>query len=231
MKPVLETLRKIDEQHNKDVAQDLIGFEEYTTVVELDPKQYVYERDGGVIPESERGLCFVETGVVKIEWDTSFTLTRGCNNSSNNPLDLRAHCSKVSLNGMKARLGTIGKFAALVRGTKTESFASSHRIRLARIGPGWVVGATEGFGGGPSGTLVAVTKCRLHLLPFSKIQEVEARDPVLVLRLHKLMSHLLARRQAITIGQLATLHSIMTSQPHRKPFNRLESASAHYHRD
>jgi len=61
------------------------------------------------------------------------------------------------------------------------------------------------------GNQVALDHCKLHHLPFSKIQEAESEDPVLVLKLYKLLSYLMARRQEATIGQLATLHSIMSS--------------------
>ena len=99
----------------------------------------------------------------RIERDTSVTMTRGCNN----PHDLRAHCSQVSLNGMRARLGTIGKFSALVRGSRRDAMATEGRIRLARIGPGWVVGATEGVGAEQTGTHIAGKLMVLVALPFS----------------------------------------------------------------
>ena len=61
------------------------------------------------------------------------------------------------------------------------------------------------------GQEVALDYCKLHHLPFSKIQEAESEDPGLVLELYKLLSYLMAQRQEATIGQLATLHSIMSS--------------------
>jgi CRP-like cAMP-binding protein len=88
----------------------------------------------------------------------------------------------------------------------------SQTFRLARIGPGWIAGTLEAVSGmRRPGDHVAVTYCRLHHLPFSKIQEVEKSNPSLALSLYKLLSYLMARRQEATIGQLATLHSIMTS--------------------
>lgn len=85
-------------------------------------------------------------------------------------------------------------------------------FRLARIGPGWVAGTVEAVSGMQrKGDTVAVTHCRLHHLPFSKLEEVENTNPSLVLHLYKLLSYLMARRSEATMGQLATLHTIMTS--------------------
>lgn len=95
--------------------------------------------------------------------------------------------------------------------------ADAQTFRLARIGPGWIAGTLEAVSGRQRpGQHVAVTHCRLHHLPFSKIGQVEKTQPALVLHLYKLMAYTMARRQEATIGQLATLHSIMTSPAHRQ---------------
>jgi CRP-like cAMP-binding protein len=65
-----------------------------------------------------------------------------------------------------------------------------------------------------------VTHCCLHYISYKKIEEIEANDPKLVLKLHKVLSYLMAKRQEITIGQLATLHSIMSSPAQKKPVGR-----------
>jgi len=85
-------------------------------------------------------------------------------------------------------------------------------FRLARIGPGWIAGTVEAVSGRQRpGFHIAVTPCRLHHLPFSKIVAMEKENPALVLSLYKLLAYMMARRQEKTIGQLATLHAIMTS--------------------
>jgi hypothetical protein len=79
-------------------------------------------------------------------------------------------------------------------------------------------------GNRPTGNHVAVTHCRLHHLPFSKLGEVERKNPALVLHLYKLLAHLMARRQEATIGQLATLHSIMGSPANYSSIGRKASS-------
>jgi CRP-like cAMP-binding protein len=97
-------------------------------------------------------------------------------------------------------------------------------FRLARIGPGWVAGTLEAISGMRRvGDVVAVTHCRLHHLPYTKIQKIEKENPALILNLYKLLSYLMARRQEGTIGQLATLHSIMASPAQLRPLGRKAS--------
>jgi CRP-like cAMP-binding protein len=94
-------------------------------------------------------------------------------------------------------------------------------FRLARIGPGWVAGAMEQVSGiRRQGEYIAVTHCRLHHLPYSKLDAIETENPALILNLYKLLSYLMARRQEATIGQLATLHSIMSSPALRGPLSK-----------
>jgi hypothetical protein len=52
------------------------------------------------------------------------------------------------------------------------------------------------------------------------MKEIEEEDPILTLRVYKLLAHLMARRQEVTVEQLATLHSIMTAQPLKNPTRR-----------
>jgi CRP-like cAMP-binding protein len=73
------------------------------------------------------------------------------------------------------------------------------------------------------GDVVAVTHCRLHHLPYTKIEQVEKENPALILNLYKLLSYLMARRQEGTIAQLATLHSIMASPAQLRPLGRKSS--------
>ena len=71
-----------------------------------------------------------------------------------------------------------------------------------------------------SGITVAVSHCRLHHLSLRTLEEIEEKDPALVLCLYKLVTHLRAYREEATIEQLTTLNNIMTSPAHSKPISR-----------
>lgn len=117
------------------------------------------------------------------------------------------------------------------------------------MGPGWILGSIEALGGasltgnteaGEMNQLTAsfmqiflispsfsvpVTPCRLHYISFSHIQEIELSKPILVLKLYKLLSYLMAKRHELTISQLGTLHSIMSAPARKKPISRSSSRS------
>ena len=101
--------------------------------------------------------------------------------------------------------------------TKAGATGVQTTFRLARIGPGWVIGDQEALLGGlmtASGTTVAVDECRLHYISYDKLDVVEKENPVLILQLYKLLSKLHALRSEVTIAQLATMHSIMSAPAH-----------------
>ena len=209
----LTALKCIDEQHGQEFAKDLHGLEPYTNVVELQAGDRLFASDGGPVEDRERGLFFIESGTLKIERDASETLTRGRSTLT------RSRGSSGTLGNLHARSGTLGRQRAALKATSRDNMTQT--FRLARIGPGWVCGAIEGASGlRNAGVHVAVTNCRLHHLPFQKLEEMEKEHPYLILNLYKMLSHLMARRQEITIEQLATFHSIMSSPAHSKPVSR-----------
>ena len=125
-------------QHGLACAMDLLELYEHTSPVDLDRGQGLYACDGGPIADSEKGLFFIEYGIIKIERDSSATMTRG----SQNPLDIRSFSgsnANASLTRMKAR-----KLSA--QSIKQASLAISRNnstLRLARVGTGWVIGGLE----------------------------------------------------------------------------------------
>jgi CRP-like cAMP-binding protein len=155
----------------------------------------------------ERGLFFIEVGILKVERDTGNGNTatrRGCVFKSGSSSSL-GQLAGEPMTGIHD-LSFTGKL------DENPAASESQTFRLARLGVGWVAGTMEFFQKRPRpGKEVALDYCKLHYLPFSKIQEVEAEDPGLLLELYKLLSYLMAQRQEATIGQLATLHSIMSS--------------------
>lgn len=208
----LAALKCIDEQHGEEFSKGLVDLEPHTAVVELQAGDRLFACDGGPVPDGERGLFFIESGSLKIERDANETLTRGRST-------LTRSRSFGTLGNLHARSGTVGRQRAAMKATSRDNMTQT--FRLARIGPGWICGAIEGASGlKHAGVHVAVTNCTLHHLPFQKLELMEKEHPSLILNLYKMLSHLMARRQEITIEQLATFHSIMSSPAHSKPVSR-----------
>lgn len=125
-------LKQIDEQHGQEFCLGLLALEKHTIPIELQPDDPLYEEDGGVVGEEDRGLFFIESGMLKIERDASNTFTRGRNTLT------RSRTSNT-LNNLHARAGSMGqKIAALkAAGAGRGRESLSRTFRLARIGPGW----------------------------------------------------------------------------------------------
>merc|ERR1712032_808675 len=131
--------------------------------------------------------------------------------------------SNNSIGRVNARSTAVGRTANLLKRMPSlaQDYGHDHVFRLARIGPGWVIGSISEFvEQGIPGVYTALTPCRVHHLSFKMIGELETESPVLVLHLYKLLSHLNARRQEMTIGQLATMRSIFSSTAPSKPISR-----------
>ena len=159
-----------------------------------------------------------------MERDPTYTLSRSArsmNNLTNIFLEQYPNNDK-GLGHISARASTIGKQGARIKSQIKHRSRESRSFRLARIGPGWVIGGLESCADLRNpGIYKAITKCRLHHLPIAIIENLEKDNPALVLSLFKMISHLMARRQNVTIEQLATLQSIIANPPLKKPMNRL----------
>eukprot|EP00531_Pseudo-nitzschia_arenysensis_P017252 CAMPEP_0116130000 /NCGR_PEP_ID=MMETSP0329-20121206/8223_1 /TAXON_ID=697910 /ORGANISM="Pseudo-nitzschia arenysensis, Strain B593" /LENGTH=1118 /DNA_ID=CAMNT_0003624303 /DNA_START=154 /DNA_END=3510 /DNA_ORIENTATION=+ len=184
-----KALRHIETEHGENFSRQLAGLEKYTKIIELQSGEALYD------DEKERGLFFIEVGILKVEKNTGHTATR----------------QSTSVLGRSIGRASDQKPEAFPRSPNATAGSEFQTFRLARLGVGWVVGTMEFFHQRRPGQEVALDYCKLHHLPFSKIREAEAEDPGLVLELYKLLSYLMAQRQEATIGQLATLHSIMSS--------------------
>ena len=208
-------LKQIDEQHSLSFATYLQDLDEYTTAMDLQVGQQL---------DLPRGLYFVEYGLIKAEHDTSASLTRGRQRVYATPV-MRNNTD--SIGQLSARSATIGRglnaLKALPGGTMSQF---SHTFRLARVGPGWVIGCISEFTGQDiPGNFICMTESRVHYLPFETIQELEISKPVLIMHLYKLLAHLGARRQELTIGQLSTLRAVMSSTAPSKPISRKSMAA------
>jgi hypothetical protein len=122
-------LDQIDEVHGQKFAHDLTDLEIFCTPLDLEPGQPLFFCDGGPIQESRRGLFFVESGLLKIERNSSHTLTM--------TRSLGAHqaASSYTLKYQHARMGTLARNAAIAK--INQQGMSPGNLRLARFGPGW----------------------------------------------------------------------------------------------
>jgi len=116
---------------------------------------------------------------------------------------------------LKARSSLVARQVAHVKAQK----GAKQAFRLARIGPGWILGEHEALSGlvSSGATATAVDYCRLHFISYSTLEELEKEKPMLILQLYKLLSKQEALRSELAIGQLATMHKIMSAAPHNRP--------------
>lgn len=74
-------LKFIDEQHGQEFSKNLLDIEPHTRPIELQAGERLFACDGGQVEDNERGLFFIESGMLKIERDAGNTLTRGRGNT------------------------------------------------------------------------------------------------------------------------------------------------------
>lgn len=125
------SLNQIDELHGQDFADGLIDLEPYVESLVLAPGDLLFESDGGIVHEDERGLFFIEQGMIKVSRDPSLTLTINRTRSYGN---FGSIGTTGTLGHKHARMGSFAKKVAQVKQQGTDSSKSP---RLARIGPGW----------------------------------------------------------------------------------------------
>lgn len=99
-------------------------------------------------------------------------------------------------------------------------------MRITTSGPGWVIGTHEfATGQHPLNKFKAITKVKMHHIRFSDLTRIEKENPALVLRLYKMLAHVMARKEEDTVAHLFTLHNIVSSSAHTKPIPRLPMAA------
>lgn len=97
----------------------------------------------------------------------------------------RANQSNVSLADLNCRTPTIGRESFFI---KSAAGRESRTVRLARLKPGFVIGTLSSTSQiDICGDHIAITVCRLHHLGQSEINELEKRNPRLILELFKMM--------------------------------------------
>jgi hypothetical protein len=123
--------------------QELKDLSQYMTPVDLTANDLLRFDD-----ESHHGLFFIEYGQLRIEHSSNHTtnasqqLTFARSQYPTSPIG--NPLSNVSIGHLNARSGTLGRQAALIKKTMGEhNEFTEQSFRLARIGPGWVVGMIE----------------------------------------------------------------------------------------
>lgn len=207
----LRCLSIIDEQHGTSFEKELAELGSYTKVVIVRPRESLYE-DHDI---SDRGIFFIEEGIMRIERSSDHTrsLSRSLGRSlgASNAFNGQAKSQDVSFSEAARQFSRLNA-----------SKSGEQTFRLARIGPGWVVGDHEALSGLVNpGTVIAVDFCRLHYISFKQLDELEKENPLLILKLYKLLSKLHAMSYEVTIGQLATLQNIMSAPAHNRPLMQL----------
>lgn len=126
------SLEHIDRQHSVSFAKDLKMLGQYTKKVTLQPGQVLYEDI-----KLDRGLFFIEYGIVKVERNADETLTRKGNGDT---FSRNATNSWGSLNHLRATDVTRAIAEMKAKGNRSWERRS---FRVARVGPGWVLGQNE----------------------------------------------------------------------------------------
>ncbi|CAB9515416.1 solute carrier family 26 [Seminavis robusta] len=207
----LQALKKIDEQHGLDTAHELKALSQYMKPMDLKANEVLHWEN-----EIHHGLFFIEYGQLRIEHGADYTIS-----PSHQKTFPRIHeaspvvnpLSNNSLGHLSARSGPWGLQSALLKNSmRGQSEMTEQNFRLARIGPGWVVGMIEECSGmRRAGVYVCDSPCRLHHLQYDSMKHIEQSDPKLMMNLYKLMSNVSLKRQEMTIGQLAQFVAIIQS--------------------
>ena len=142
----IRALQHIDRQHQLSYSSCLAGLEPHTTRFSVEPGQILYNEI-----DVPRGLFFIEHGILKVEQNAHDTLTRSGSRST-----LTGH-AQMSLNVLKARSIPVTPQAPGM------SHQERREFRVARIGPGWVLGTGESLTGMSNpGKYVAGTLSHIH---------------------------------------------------------------------
>eukprot|EP00535_Pseudo-nitzschia_heimii_P009560 CAMPEP_0197192470 /NCGR_PEP_ID=MMETSP1423-20130617/25121_1 /TAXON_ID=476441 /ORGANISM="Pseudo-nitzschia heimii, Strain UNC1101" /LENGTH=1092 /DNA_ID=CAMNT_0042645353 /DNA_START=98 /DNA_END=3373 /DNA_ORIENTATION=- len=129
-----KALRHIDIEHGDKFSRELAGFEKYTTMIELQPGDELY-KNGTMNRTVERGLFFIEVGILKVERDTGHTATRRGSDFINDS-------SSLSLGGVgNTKMGTTTSKSLIdtrkPSNVTTTDASETQTFRLARLGVGW----------------------------------------------------------------------------------------------
>lgn len=218
----LHALQKIDDQHGLNTLHELSELWKYTTILDLEANQLLPWEN-----QTHHGLFFIEFGQLRIVHSSDYATTQAIQPTFPSPRQASvvppSYHNQNSIGQWNARSETLGRQTALQKQNgKGPLETNEQSFRLARVGPGWVVGTIEECSGlRQVGAHVAVTPCRLHHLHKESMKHIEKSNPSLALEIYKLMSWVANRRQEMTIAQLAQFVNIMNAPSPNGPTNRV----------
>ena len=131
-------LQHIDQLHSTKMAEGLLDLEPHTATVTLEEGQILYEKDGGLIRQSDHGLFFIESGMIR-EDDGRSNRTNTRTGGSLRNKSILAKENDNTLRGKHARLDTAARRVALTKLAGDEASHTSNNLRIATAGPGWYV--------------------------------------------------------------------------------------------
>lgn len=105
---------RIDKQHGTSMAKSLEELELYTTPIELEAGELLNDENNHGDCR-QRGLYFIEHGLLKCEHDSSASLTRGRARTLFATAQLKGNTN--SIGKLRARTATVGRGSALLKGT------------------------------------------------------------------------------------------------------------------
>jgi hypothetical protein len=228
----LYALQKIDIQHGLHTADDLLDLGKYTIPIEL---------HAGDVLDRQDGLYFVETGLMRVQHSSNYTTMGALSTEPATPFSdptmslshLNARTSSIGREGSLWRERNERKnqneqsfrLARFGAGWIIGSIEASAGLRKAGE---HIASKSE-----PSPTALLVCDCeyidsisnhsltpflcllvsdaRLHHLPYSAIKQAETTNPTLTMHLYRLLSHLSAKRQEMTIRQLGQFVRILNA--------------------
>lgn len=124
----LHALTLIDLQHGTNIASKLNELRQYTTVVHLHPGESLFHNpDGSDNDDRERGLFFIEHGIIRVERDAFAANTRTGNTSKS-----------MKLNNASISMGNFESLTNLKAAWLSKLTDGNNRnVRIARFGSGW----------------------------------------------------------------------------------------------
>ena len=176
------SLQIMKDRHNieADTFEMLKQLATHVTAISLQVGDVLMDTtQGSPIDLDEDGLYFIERGYVTVQRDP------------NQSLAMTARTSR------RRRMTVAPRLLRLKHRT----------FQLTRLGPGWLLGATELCSGYRSmGQFVVQSPtCKAHFLPFRTIAVLERSDPLLALRVYQLAAMVVADRYDRSKEQLAHL--------------------------